>query len=428
MTAIVSHGQFRRLNMQTLVNVSFFVFVACGAIAFVEPSPYDFASLICIPLWFIAGFRIHWMFVPFAALMILYNLAGFVALVPYWRESDPVMFMLQSFYLLITALFFALFFAERTIERGELALKAFAASNVIASGAAILGYLNVAGLASIFMNYERAQGTFKDPNVLGSFVIMGALYCIHLLMLGRTQRIFLTTGTLIVILSGIFLSFSRGSWVAFIISTAMMVALTFVATPDRRLRRRMLIGFALAAVCAGVLIAILLSFEPVRELFFQRAQGVGAEYDDPRFFNQLRSLPMLLERPLGFGPLRFRLIFDLEPHSSYVNAFASYGWIGGFLFLIIVATTSFIGFRLCFVRSPYRGLAQVVWPALLGFLIQGFQIDIDHWRHVFLMIGAIWGFEAARVRWLEGLNLRDPDASDPSPAVPAYSRSSRAAA
>ena len=35
------------------------------------------------------------------------------------------------------------------------------------------------------------------------------------------------------------------------------------------------------------------------------------------------------------------------------------------------------------------------------FLLQGFQIDIDHWRHVFLMLGAVWGIETARVRWCE---------------------------
>ena len=130
-----------------------------------------------------------------------------------------------------------------------------------------------------------------------------------------------------------------------------------------------------------------------------RAQPVGEEYDDPRFANQLASLPMLLDRPLGFGPLRFRLIFDLEPHSSYVNAFASYGWLGGLSFLLLVGATCFVGFRLCFARSPYRPLALIVWPALFGFFLQGFQIDIDHWRHVYLMLGMVWGMEAARQKW-----------------------------
>ena len=32
--------------------------------------------------------------------------------------------------------------------------------------------------------------------------------------------------------------------------------------------------------------------------------------------------------------------------------------------------------------------------------MQGFQIDIDHWRQIYLLFGAIWGLEAARVKWL----------------------------
>jgi hypothetical protein len=99
--------------------------------------------------------------------------------------------------------------------------------------------------------------------------------------------------------------------------------------------------------------------------------------------------------------LRFRNWFDLEPHSSYVNGFASYGWLGGLSFILIVATTTWVGFRLCFANSPYRSFAQVYWPALMGFFLQGFQIDIDHWRHVYLLIGAVWALETARRRWLE---------------------------
>jgi hypothetical protein len=170
--------------------------------------------------------------------------------------------------------------------------------------------------------------------------------------------------------------------------------------------RRRIIIWIVGALLAGALVLIaILSIDSVRELFLQRLQAPGEEYDDPRFMNQLHSLPLLLDRPNGFGPLRFRLWFDLEPHSSYVNAFASYGWFGGFMFLILVATTTFVGFRLALVRSPFQNFALVVWPALMAFLLQGFQIDIDHWRHVYLMLGMIWGMEAARMRWLQRQRL-----------------------
>jgi hypothetical protein len=183
-------------------------------------------------------------------------------------------------------------------------------------------------------------------------------------------------------------------------TSMLMIGMAFVATPSAKTRRQILVGAIVALALVAVLLLLLLSVESIRDLLTQRTQAVGEEYQDPRFENQMRSLPMLLERPLGFGPLRFRLIFDLEPHSSYVNAFASYGWLGGFSFIVLVCATIFIGFRLCFALSPFRTLAQVFFPALLGFFLQGFQIDIDHWRHVYLMMGAIWGFEAARMHWV----------------------------
>jgi O-antigen ligase len=109
---------------------------------------------------------------------------------------------------------------------------------------------------------------------------------------------------------------------------------------------------------------------------------------------------MLVERPQGFGPLRYRLIFDLEPHNSYIGAFANDGWIGGFAWLALVLTSCFVGLRLMIRRSPVQRLAQVFAPSLFVLLMQGFQIDIDHWRQVFLCFGAVWGMEAARMRWV----------------------------
>jgi hypothetical protein len=116
----------------------------------------------------------------------------------------------------------------------------------------------------------------------------------------------------------------------------------------------------------------------------------------------------MLELPNGFGPLRFRLTFGLEPHNSYINGFACYGWIGGFAWLLIVGTTCWLGFRLMLVPSPYRQQAQVWFCALFVLLLQGFQIDIDHWRWIFLCFAAVWGLETARLRWQRQQDMASP--------------------
>ena len=386
-----------------LINGSFAIFVFLGMIAVVEPSPYDFASFVVLPMWFIGGFKVHRLFLPFLALIFLWNLGGFISLIPYVNEPDPTLFMEQSLYLAITAVFFALFFAEDTQRRTEICLKAYAASTVIAALCGILGYFDVAGLGELFSRYGRASGTFKDPNVLGSYLVMGAVYFIQNLILLRTRHVVATLAGLLTVVVGIFLSFSRGSWGAFVIATTLCVGMSFATTSDPRTRRRIVFMSAAASAVAALAIALLLSFENTRDFFLQRAT-LEQNYDEGatgRFGNQARSLPMLLDHVNGLGPLRFRIFFGLEPHDSYINAFASYGWLGGFAFCLLVGLTTYVGFRVALTPSPYRRVAQGFWPSLLVFFLQGLQIDIDHWRHVFLMLGAVWGIETARIRWSE---------------------------
>lgn len=411
------------IDYGAFVNASFALFVFCGAVAIIEPSPYDFASLLAIPIWFVGGFKVHRTFLPLFILIFLYNLGGFFGLIPFIVEPDPTMFMLQSLYLAVTTLVFALFFAEDTLRRTDIVLKFYAASTVFAALCGIVGYFGVGSLGELFSRYGRASGTFKDPNVLGSYLIMGAVYYVQTLVLGRTRHVVATGLALLVVVAGIFLSFSRGSWGAFVVATALSVALAFLTSAEPRLRRRIVVMTLVAAGIAALVLIVLLALPSTRDFFLQRA-ALEQDYDEGvtgRFGNQVRSIPMLLDHINGFGPLRFRLIFGLEPHNSYINAFASYGWLGGFAFLLLVIVTTMIGFRVAWRPSPYRRVAQVFWPSLMVFLLQGFQIDIDHWRHVFLMLGAVWGIETARHRWLERHAETDQALSRNSMASPSGS-------
>ena len=394
-------------NYQKIVSAAVWVFVVCGAIALVEPSPYDYASIVAMPLWLFGGFTVQRSFIVFAALIFLYTIMGFLTLIPYWSDADSALYEYQSAYLTLTGLFFALFLGNRTEVRAELVLKAYAVGALIAATCGVLGYFDIGGLGDLFSRYGRASGTFKDPNVLGSFVILGALYLMQNLILARARSVTLTVGLLTVIAAAIFLSFSRGSWAAAAFSMIVMIAAAYFTAEGAKTKRRIAIFALLAAGAAAVAVLLLLSSEETREFFLKRA-ALTQDYDEGatgRFGNQMRSIPMLLERFGGFGPLRFRLIFGLEPHNSYLGAFANAGWLGGLLFILVVGVTSAVGLRLMFTASPYQRQAQVYFPALLAFFLQAFQIDIDHWRHVFLMLGAVWGLEAARQKWAIRLAL-----------------------
>jgi hypothetical protein len=391
------------LTYQSIVNAVFAVFIFSGLVSFIEPSPYDFMALVAIPVWFVGGFKIHRVQVPILLLWCIFELSGFAALIPHWDETDSRIYQFQSLYLFFTVICFTLFFGERTIERAEICLKAFTLGAVVSAFVSILSYFDIAGLGVQLITVEgRVSGTFKDPNVFGSYLLLGATFVFQDLLIGKGKRLFASGIGLLILLIGVFISYSRGSWGATITSLALLTIVTYVTTDSNVSRRRIVIMSAVIVCIVALVLLAILSNDDVRTFFFQRAgehdYDIGAT---GRFGNQFRSIPMLLDRPQGFGPLRFRQFFDIEPHNSYIGGFANDGWIGGFAWIFIVLSTSFVGFRLIFVRSPYRRLAQVAWPTLFVLFLQGFQIDIDHWRQVFLLCGMIWGFEAARVRWQE---------------------------
>ncbi len=396
-----AHSAPIMLNTDKVRVYLFGLMIFFGSIVSIEPSPYDLGSLMAIPFFVITGFKIKRGLVFFIFIITLYEIGGFSALVPHFNRQDAVTFQLLSFYLYLTSLFFAFFFSENSLERLNFCLKAYAGGAVFAALCGIIGYFDIGGTAAYFTLYTRASGTFKDPNVFGSYLILGALFLMQRVLLGYTKHYLISLIFLLILIIGVLLSFSRGSWGAMVFSSISMIMLAYLTSDTAAMRRRIIIASAFSAGAVILCILILLSFENMREFFIQRA-SITQDYDSGetgRFGNQIRSITMLLDRPLGFGPLLFRNWFGIEPHNSYINAFASCGWLGGLAFIALVSSTFYVGFRLCFRPSPYRRISQVAWPALMVLLLQGFQIDIDHWRHVFLLFGIIWGLEAARQEW-----------------------------
>ena len=220
-------------------------------------------------------------------------------------------------------------------------------------------------------------------------------------LLGTQRQKFISLIGLFTILAALFLAFSRGAWISFLVSAIMVVGLNFLLTPAPQTRRRILLITVSGAIGLAVLLAILLSVEGIRDLFLDRFTLVK-DYDAGergRFGNQLNSIPLLLELPLGFGPLQFPRFFGMDPHNVYINAFASYGWLGGISYFLLMISTIIIGFKTVLMRTPWQNWAIVVFCPLVATMFQGVQIDTDHWRHFFWMLGMMWGLFAASMQY-----------------------------
>jgi hypothetical protein len=410
------------ITPEALLRGNLALLFGLSSVSFIEPSPYEFFFFLLIPVALISGLTITRSVVTLFLIVFFVVGAELTALSPYLihRALDdltPLVYSANTLYLYSSGMLFAMLFSRRTIPRLTLCLNAYAFSTVFAASWGILSYMNVGGLGDREPIVGRIAGPFKDPNVFGSFCILGALYLMHSAVFGAPRfRIVKIAGLAITLFGGVFLSFSRGSWGAMAVSTLLMGLSAFVTADSLEMRRKIIrsaIGLVLL-VLAGI--AVIATNETLSSTFTDRAK-LEQDYDsgaNGRFGNQLRSIPMLLDRPLGFGPYRFPVYFELQPHNSYINAFSSGGWVGGCAFLVLVLTTVFLALRLAFTRSPLLRLAQVVSPVIISLFLQAFQIDIDHWRFLFLMIGAVWGMESARMRWAptRGRIEKSPDVAN----------------
>jgi O-Antigen ligase len=383
------------IPVSAIQNGSLFLFTALSCFAIIEPSPYELLFLVTTGVFALTGLTIPRHIIVLAVLLLLYNLGGIFSLIPHMDEESSVRFMAVSIYLMFTALLFASIMSERTLERITVIQKGYMVAAWVAAIAGIVGYFDIGGLGPYLTLNSRASGTFKDPNVLGTFLVPPICF---VAMRVLSSQIGLLRGAILISIPifAVFLSFSRGAWGVAIASLGMIVLMMFITAPSAAQRAR-LVAFSLAGLAflvCGLLVA--LSFESISEIFAERA-SLNQSYDQGvqgRFGNQLRSIPLLLDRPNGFGPLRFRHYFPEDPHNVYINAFASYGWLGGFAYLAMTLITFQIGFKAMFIRSPWQKETIVIWSALIILMLQGMQIDTDHWRHFYMLLGMGWGLAA----------------------------------
>jgi hypothetical protein len=370
------------------------VLFASSFFVIIEPAPSELFFTLLLVACLSGGLTLHALLAPLIFLLLIYNLGGFISLQqPLTDPGKSRMFMIISAYMAVMGMFFAAFVAHRPRERLEAMNSAWIFGATIAAILGVVGFLDIGGLGDRLTLYGRATSTFKDPNVFSTYIIYPTVVATQRLLTGNTKRPFLLIFSVLMLLAGQFLALSRGAWVFYILATLIMVFLTFIFSTNAALRGRItLMTFAGGAVVA-ILIAALLAIEPVRQIFLIRF-SLEQKYDFGevgRFGNQLNSIPLLLERPLGFGPLEFSNIFPEAPHNTFLNAFSAYGWLGGVSYFALIIISIWVACRTVFRSSPYRDLAIPIFATLICLFLQGVQIDTDHWRHFYWLLGFAWG-------------------------------------
>ncbi|MGJ4997342.1 O-antigen ligase family protein [Bradyrhizobium sp. HKCCYLS3077] len=371
---------------------------ASGAIVFIEPSPYELVTLASAAVFIATGIRLRAVFLPLLLLLFLVNLGYTISAVPLLDDSKIATWIATSWYMAVTAMLLAMVTAEDTAARLDMLRRGLVMGGAIAGLAGVAGYFHlVPGGYDLLTLYGRARGTFKDPNVLGAFLILPALLALQNIVTARLAATLRASFAFGAISLAILLAFSRAAWGGLVLTAAFMLVM-MVLTSQTRGERSRIILMTLAAAAAGVvLVGVLLSIDSIADMFKQRA-SFDQSYDEGRFGRFGRHIlgaDMALDLPFGIGPLQFHNYFPEDTHNSYLNAFMSGGWLSGICYPALVFTTVILGFHYLFVRVPWQRTYIAVFSAFLGTVGESFIIDTDHWRHFFLMLGTMWGMIAA---------------------------------
>ncbi|MBM7560336.1 O-antigen ligase family protein [Marinitoga litoralis] len=222
----------------------------------------------------------------------------------------------------------------------------------------------------------RLVGFFKDPNVLGPFLIIPALYLFEEFY--KSKKGWIKKIIILFFLSlGILLSFSRAAWLNYFIGV-------FIIIFAYALKNKTLYNWKTLLALSLLLVVIISLFTIDMEIMgisfksiFKSRLGIKS-YDMNRFKSQAASLNMLKMNLLsGIGPGNYEEITNYSAHNTFLRYLGERGLLGIitlYIFLIYI-----------FLKAYQIKDNIFLLASLTGLMINSYIVDTLHWRHMWIL-------------------------------------------
>jgi len=358
-----------------------------------QPVLFDLLLIVCMGIYFAFGLKIPrglvWPVSMWGLVLAGYGIGGMSA--QYGEKVNA--YMEVAVYLTCAFVFFSSYVFASPERRMRVIFNGYALAGIVAASLGIAGYFGIDATGLSVTLFGRATSTFNDPNVYGPFLIAPAIYLGLRLSKAKSVTALLLIPLLGILVLGLLLSFSRGAWGSFLLSSSLFIGLT-LATSRSAAQSARLVAFAgfIGLMVVGI-VGVALSTPKVQHLFEQRAALVQ-DYDEGqggRFESQRMAFVMGLENPLGIGPEQWAMIHKLDTHNVYLNIFVAGGFLSAFGFLSFLAMTFVKGKRAIFNLGEGHDFLIVAYVCVIGTMAEAVIIDVDNWRHLFLLYGVTWG-------------------------------------
>lgn len=389
--AVVQPAAVNRKLMELMTAGAIGTGVFLSGFVIREPAPYELYMAGLLAIWVLFGLRIPSAVMPLLLLLAIFVIGGLISMTQLSDLYNIPLYLAVTMFLSLTAVFYASVIA-RNQQLFSTIFRAWTIAAVGTSAAGIAGYFALFPGAEIFTKYSRAAGAFEDPNVFGPFLVLPGLFLVHRILTGKITAMPAYAVPLLVITAGVFLSFSRGAWGLYAFSIGSMTLMMLAFNQSGLFRLRILIMACIAILLIAGAVLVSLQIPSVAELFSTRAQLVQ-DYDSARLGRFARypiGFALAAEKPLGIGPLMFGRLFGEDTHDIWLKALLDYSWLGFAAFTILMFWTLGAGFKVISRRHEWQPYFICAYVVFLGHILLGTIIDIDHWRHFYLLLGMVW--------------------------------------
>jgi uncharacterized membrane protein len=402
--------------------------VLCAAVllmnyTLLRPSPVDIAFVVALGLCVFVNQRVTVNFFVFLMVVAVWyagvfassiKLLGGMAVMPGQAVDAtvavPFELLTKAFVILIALVMCHTVqsWGRRELERF---LKVYVASSVIAAALGIFGFAT--GNEELLWD-GRAKGLFDDPNMYAAFLLPGLLSSMYFVAQRRSA---LATAALVVILVGVLVGFSRAA-----VGSMLVTGGFFLVFLNRNNLVKAGLYFLAFALVGVVLAAVgLVVLDGFGDKLADRLT-LAKEYDaghGGRYNRYLLAWPIILDNPLGIGILEVYRYFPEPIHNIVLSSFLNYGWISGCAWLLLMLLSVRLAIRNW--QASKDPLAVLSFLCAMSVILCALLHQGEHWRHLWMMLGLFWGFNAAAFAAVPARAAPSPSVA-PCPAAAASPR------
>lgn len=236
-------------------------------------------------------------------------------------------------------------------------------------------------------DFPRVMSTIRDPNSYGAFLILPITFLWVQLAKKRKESGMLIIGSFLLLITALFLTFSRGAWLGVSLSIAVSTGMLFKNSIQNIVKKHLLLALTVLCIMVTGVLLTRNSYVTQNVILHKDQQTVLTDPNELRIEFQRKALRGIASEPLGHGPGSAGLAAISNPRGGlltenyYLQIAYEIGVPGLLIFLSMLILI-------------YRKLLQTTTSEIQTAMIASF------WGLAFVaLLIHLWSNEAVAIEW-----------------------------